>query len=104
MKIEANQIEYKKRIGNIKGSPVIELSTIGGLHLLVVARKGTFETLAAAPHRAVARFIAKKREPDLEITELSKSEEVDPSSFEHLLPKYEELTAALRAAQTDSIA
>ncbi len=99
MNIPAEQIRYKKRIGTVEDDPVWEVGTVGGLHLVIAARKGKAETLGVGPHRAVARHIAKKREPKLSITELSKSDWCPPNTYEHLLPKYEQTTSTLRRLQ-----
>jgi hypothetical protein len=91
--ISADQIAYRKKIGKLDGQSVYEVGLIGGLHLILKAGKdGKTEPLGAGPHRAVARHIAMKRNPDLELTELSKSDWVDPAHYQALLPKYEALT------------
>jgi hypothetical protein len=82
-------IASKKQIGNLEGSPVVEIVTTGGLHLVVMKKGAGVETLGAGPHRAVARWMAKKRQPKLEISELTKSEDVAPEHFQHLVPAYE---------------
>lgn len=92
MDIDRKQIKYKKEIGHIGKDSVLEIGTIGGLYLIVRAKDGKVETLGVGPHRAVARHIAKKRNVDFEITELSKSEATDYNAFKHLLPEYESLT------------
>jgi hypothetical protein len=99
MDITPEHIAYKKRVGRIGHSPVIELATTGGLHLIVAARGGKSEVLGAGPHRAVARFIAKKKEPDIMWTELSKSDWVPVEHFADILPEYEAYVDALRARQ-----
>lgn len=93
--ITPDQVEYKKRIGKMEGQPVFEVGLIGGL-CMVVDRRG--QPLGAGPHRAVARHIAKKRNPTLEWTELSKADHVEEEHYAHLLPQYEELTDQLSAA------
>lgn len=91
--ISQDQIAYKKKIGKLGQAPVYEVGLIGGLHLILKAGKdGKTEPLGAGPHRAVARHIAMKRNPELELTELSKSDWVDLAHFQSLLPKYEFLT------------
>jgi len=99
MQISADHIAYKKKIGTIGRRPVIELATTGGLHLVVSPDDdGTVETLGAGPHRAVARHIAKKRKPDMKITELAKGDHVPEAAFKHLLPEWEGFTDQLRRA------
>jgi hypothetical protein len=97
--ITADQIAYKKKVGKLGDNPVLEVGLIGGLHMIVKARAGKTEILGAGPHRAVARHIAKRRNPDIEYTELSKADHIEPQFYESLLPKYEELTDQLRSAQ-----
>jgi hypothetical protein len=84
-----------RRIGTLKGRPVVELSTKGGLTMVVHATPGRPVTLGTGPHRAVARHIAKKREPEISFN-LEKSDDAPLSAYEHLLPRYEALTADLR--------
>lgn len=96
MNIPDSQIVVKKKVGRANGKEVTYLKTVGGLHL-VVNHRGT--VLGSGPHRAVARKIAQQFEPNLEWTELSKSDHVDSSYIEHLLPEYEALTRQMRQAQ-----
>lgn len=97
--ITPDQIQYKRRVGRIGNAPVIELATTGGLHLIVTARGGKGEVLGTGPHRAVARFIAKKREDKIEWTDLEKSDPVPYECFKDELPKYEAYTDSLRERQ-----
>lgn len=100
MEIRADEVEYKKKVGKLNGQPVIEVGLRGGLHLIFAAKGGKFETLGAGPHRAVARFIAKKKTEDkIDWTDLAKADWVEPEHFALLLPKYEALTDAFRARQ-----
>lgn len=98
MDIQEEEVAYKKKVGKLRGAPVIEVGLKGGLHLIFAARNGRFETLGAGPHRAVARFIAKKREEDIEFTDLAKSDWVDPDHIQWLVPQYEAETERRRAA------
>jgi hypothetical protein len=94
--ISPDQIAYKKKVGRLGQSPVYEVGLIGGLHLILKAGKdGKTTPLGAGPHRAVARHIAKVRNPELELTELSKSDWVDPAHFRDIVPRYEYLTDEL---------
>jgi hypothetical protein len=100
MDIRPEEIEYKKRVGVWGNSPVIEVGLKGGLHLIFASKGGKFETLGAGPHRAVARHIAKKKSDDkIQWTELSKADHIEPEHFADVLPKYEQLTDALRSRQ-----
>lgn len=96
MDIPTEQIAYKKKVGKLDGNPVIELATTGGLHLVVTARGGKVETLGTGPHRAVARHIAKKRQPEIQWTELAKADHVEEVYMTPVLPKYEALTLEMR--------
>ena len=100
MNLEENQIDQKPRkVGEVKGKPVFHLRTKGGLHVMVMMKGASFETLATGPHVAVARHIAQKYEPEIVWSGLSKADHVNPESFALVLPKYEMLTDALRAMQ-----
>lgn len=90
MNISENEVESKKRVGNLNGRPVVEVGLRGGLWLIFANVAGKFETIGAGPHRAVARHIAKKRtEGKVEFTDLSKADYIEPEHFEWLLPLYE---------------
>lgn len=102
MQIDQAQLAGKPRkVGTRAGKPVMELATKGGLHLIVSSRDGRFETLGTGPHRAVARFIAKKKAPEIQWTDLSKADHIEPEHFMHLVPRYEALTQELRKAHGD---
>lgn len=102
MQIDAKQIDQKpKKVGSVNGKPVFHLRTKGGLHILVMQKGGSYETLGTGPHRAVARHIASRHEPDIVWDSLSKADHVDVSSFAMILPKYEQITEALRARDAD---
>lgn len=85
-------IASKKRIGTLDGAPVVELMTTGGLFMVCMNKNGSVETLGTGPHRGVARFLAKKREPRLVVTELSKSDWLDETAILSVADKYERLT------------
>ena len=77
MKIEEKQIQYRKNIGSLGKAAVIEIGTIGGLKVVGVQEKtGKIKTLGAGSHRAVARYLAQKAEPTIQISALEKSEDV----------------------------
>lgn len=96
--VTPDQVAYKKKVGKLNGDPVFEVGLIGGLHMIMLHKAGKLEPLGAGPHRAVAQHIAKKRNPEIVFTELSKSDHVDLEHFEMLVPRYEELTDRLVAA------
>lgn len=90
MNVQPRHIASKKRIGSRRdGTPVIEVLTKGGLYLVLTHEGGKPKTIGAGPHRAVARFMAEKAEPDITITELSKADYVPEESIRSVLPKYE---------------
>ena len=100
MNISENEVAYKKKVGKLDGHPVFEVGLKGGLHLVFASRNGKLETLGAGPHRAVARFVAKKKTEDkVEFTDLSKADWIEPEHFADILPQYEALTDAIRARQ-----
>lgn len=98
MNIRSQEIDSKKKIGTLRGRPVFEIATKGGYHLVCSVQPGGIEYHGSGPHRAVARFIAKKRSPDMLITELSKSDHVEPEHFARLVPQYETMTDQLNVA------
>jgi hypothetical protein len=98
MDIKSEEVNYRKKVGTLDQSPVIEIGLKGGLHLIFAKKNGKFEALGAGPHRAVARFIAKKKTEDkIEWSDLAKADHIEPEHFQHLLPRYEAMTDALRA-------
>lgn len=98
MNIPASQIVSKKIVGKLQGDPVIHLSTIGGLHLIVVARdRKRAEPLGTGSHPVIARNGASNKHP-IEWTDLEKSEPLDPSYFGPLVEKYDQLTNEFREA------
>lgn len=99
MELTPEHVAYKKKIGRLKGNIIAEIATTGGLHLVGVAKSGKFEVLGAGPHRAVARHLALKKQPDIEWTELSKGDWIEPAHFQHLLPEWERVTHDIRKAQ-----
>lgn len=76
MKIGKEQIKNREVIGQLAGKPVHLIESIGGLHLIVMAKSGTIKTLGAGPHRAIAMHVAELKEPDIQWAEyLTKSED-----------------------------
>ena len=98
MNIPANQIAYRKRIGHIGSKSVIEIGLEGGLRIVgSQASTGKITILGAGSHRAIARFLAKKAEPTLQIDDLEKSEEINPNDIQDLLPFWQEVTNKVKA-------
>lgn len=98
--IPVAQIELKKKVGKVNGKDIFHMKTTGGLHLMTMGDNG--RVIGSGSHRAVARQIAQKTEPDVVWTELSKSDHYALEELQHLLPKYEELTTQLRKMQDDA--
>ena len=94
-RVSADQVAYKREVGHLDGSPVFEVSLIGGLYLIMKA--GNAAPLGSGPHPAVAQTLAKRRHPDIVWSTLSKSGWVDPFLYESLLPEYDALTDRLCA-------
>ena len=99
--IPTSQISTKKRVGSLKGDPVIAISLKGGLNILVAVHGSKTEILSFGSHRGIARHIAKKNHPELELTELSKSDFIAEEHMSFLLPKYIELTRIFRISNGD---
>jgi hypothetical protein len=96
MNIDKKQIkEAPKKIGILKGRDVFQCRLKGGLYVTTSNGK----VLGAGSRAVIARHLAQKYEPDIEFTELSKSEHVDIEAYSMLLPKYEELTKELMELQ-----
>jgi hypothetical protein len=96
MQIDQKHLARKKQVGSLKGKPVFHLETTGGLSVYVSGAGGNFQVISSGPHPGVARYMAEKREPDIQLTELSKSEYVEPYLFLGILPEYEKLTDQLQ--------
>jgi hypothetical protein len=92
MDITEQHVAYKKKVGLYKGNPVWEVATTGGFHIIVGRKDGATHTFGTGSHRCIARHIAKKHNPGLEITEMSKADYVPLVAFQHLVPQYEALT------------
>ena len=100
--IPSSQIASRKVVGDLHGEKVIEITLKGGLNLIVSAKGGKVAVYGSGSHRGIARHIAKKKEPDIQFNELSKSDWIDPAHFASLLPKYEALTEMFcKACETE---
>ena len=96
MKIPTNEIEFRKAVGKVKRKVLWHVKVRGGLH--IYALDGG-EIIGAGSHRGVARHMAQQHCPDLEYTELSKSEYYSYEDFAFLIPEATEITNRLRKAQ-----
>lgn len=80
MKIESGHIDKKEIAGKTKdGRHVVYVATHGGLHAFFVkSDSGEVVAIGAAPHKAIGKFLAEKKEPGIKWNEdfLSKSEEL----------------------------
>lgn len=102
VKIEAKQLKGKpKKIGKHDGRDVFALTTKGGFNMIVASKGQGFETLGAGPHPCVARHIAEQKHKNITWTGLSKADHVPYEDYQHLLPKYEAVTAFIRRKQGD---
>jgi hypothetical protein len=90
--IKNSEIIYKKKIGELEGDPVIEVRTIGGYNMVLRLKKSSAPLLAVGSHRALARYIAKQRNPGINFTNLEKGDFIDEACFLWLVPKYDALT------------
>lgn len=100
MNINQNQLKNKgKRVGLFKGSPVMEFETKGGLFLLITKVDGKPKTLGAGAHPATAVHIAERDFPELDISELSKSEPLDIYTMRIEADKFTPLTRRLQYAE-----
>lgn len=100
MNITPNQLKNKgKKVGFLNGQPVMEFETKGGLFLLMTKMEGKPKTLGAGGHPATAAHIAERDFPNLELTELSKSEALDPYVLRVETDKYTPLTRRLQYAE-----
>lgn len=98
MNVPQNQISYRKRIGRVGSKSVIEIGLTGGLKIVgSQGSNGKITILGAGSHRAIARLLAKKSEPEIVIDELEKSEEVNPKDIEDLLPFWELVVLKVRS-------
>lgn len=77
MIIKDDQIAEKKLAGiSGKDSPVLYIVSKGGLHAFFTKKNGEIHSLGAAPHKAIAMWMAEKRDPELKWNQefLSKSQ------------------------------
>jgi hypothetical protein len=98
MKIEENQIAQKEIVGKTgDGEPVVMILTHGGLYAFFSKKDKTIESLGMAPHRAIAAWMAEKKDPSIKwkdgflksetnkLEELKKSQESQFQRFRKIL-------------------
>lgn len=90
------------KIGKMGAKDLYQLRTKGGLYMLVTKAEKGFNIISMGPHRQVARIIAEKNHDDIEYTELSKADHLDPAAFEFVIPEYEELTKKMQVLNGDT--
>lgn len=80
--LDTKQLKDKPRkVGDLKGEPVFQVETKGGLFLIMsksTSAGSRPKTLGVGPHPATARHIAEKDFPEVNFTELAKSEAPAP--------------------------
>lgn len=86
--------EPPTKIGTVDSKPVIYAKTKGGYHLVFKNTPKGYQTLGVGNSKCMAMHIAEKRDPDVQWSELSKSEAVDMTSYKYIIPEYEKLTDA----------
>jgi len=99
LEITPEHIKEKKEIGRLRNNKVFHILTTGGWNCIMVGSAEP-KLLGMGPHKMLAKYISQKMEPDIQFTELEKSEEVNLEYFKHLIPKYEALTIRAIKLQT----
>jgi hypothetical protein len=95
LSVKPQEVDTRKQIGNIDGSPVYQIGLKGGLFIIARVKGAGLDIMASGPHPTVAKHIAKKLFAHLNITELLKSEEMPEANFARLVPYYMDLTRQL---------
>lgn len=91
MNINTTQMSMKpQKVGKLKDQDVYETVTKGGLVVLATGNGSgkLSKILGVGPHRGVARMVAQKKEPELQVTALTKSQEGDVAYNASLVPEY----------------
>lgn len=92
MQVKEHDIASKRIVGKLKGTPVVELITGGGLNLIAINKNGSAHILSSGPHEAISRHIAETEEPDIEWTEFSKSEGIPKIILDSIAEPWIKLT------------
>ena len=95
--IPSDQIKSREVVGDLDGDKVVHLAYVGGLNAIVRVSNGHSKPLAFGSHPAVARHLPKKQAPSIKWTSLRKSDHYPLEAFQHLLPRWEAITAQLLA-------
>ena len=97
MVIPGDEIVSKSIVGKLGDNVLTAIATCGGLHLIESrSPDGKREVIGAGSHRAIAKYIAKRNNPNLEWTVLEKSTEAQFEDFKDVLPFWEEVTKRAR--------
>lgn len=94
MMITDEHIAEKKVAGKSgEGSPLLYVVSKGGLHAFFTKKNGEIHSLGAAPHKAIAMWMAEKRDPDLSWSKdfLSKSEYERMDLAKSIARRFEEI-------------
>lgn len=93
MDITANQLKGKpKKVGELDGAPVMQAETKGGFFILMTKSDGKAKTLGTGSHPAVAWSIAERDFPRVKLSELSKSEQLEPTVLRNEVKKWTPVT------------
>ena len=104
MKISENEISETKQIGTDGQDTVYMTRLVGGLHMVMVMRKGKAYTLGMGSHPSVAIEIASQRcaqqNRTLRLDRVAKSERLDRALMvDSVLERYKRLTEEAVAAE-----
>jgi len=101
MNITPEQIKGKpKKVGDLEDRPVVQVETKGGLYLLMTKNAaGKPVTLGAGSHPVVAAHIAERDFPKLNLTELSKSEPLEPQVLRNELATWVPFTRRMQSLE-----
>jgi hypothetical protein len=95
MIIPSDEICYKEICGKLGNKTLYKVGVIGGLHLVELrSPDGSKQVIGAGSHPGVARMTAKRLHPDIEWTELAKSQEIDERDVSDILPFWLEVVAS----------
>lgn len=100
LSIPADQVKVKRRVGHIGEDGCFLVGTKGGFNVVARVSKSSGKTtvLGCGSHAAIALHVAQKKEPNLVLTDLSKSDFVPTQAYIDRIPKWERITKALQQA------
>lgn len=104
MKIPPEEIEIKKLAGTSgDGDPVLYVLSKGGLHAFFTKTKDEVKSLGAAPHRAIATWLAEQHDPKIKWNEefMAKGEDFVDDLQKSEANKFMQLRKALFAPVPD---